>query len=453
MTSDDTDNPTDASNSASVTDSESGPECGDGEVNGDEVCDDGVNDGSYGGCLEDCSGPAAFCGDGDVNGPEECDDGVNDGSYDGCEADCGALGPYCGDGAVNGDEGCDNGDDNKNASGCNVNCLVSGSELARWELESALTPCKGEYVTTPAVRDNGNVLVAFSSYCGDLLLLELDENLELVEDYADSVLLPTVPVFNGTLLGDDWLLSAYECNYLISDMGDLTEVCEAGRVAGQSALWANADDTYVALNYDELAKFAAGSPAMGDSPAWSVTPPDNVTYDYNFAAATAGSAGSTFISGYRRQISSSTYVGYIWQYTSAGNSAGIGIDSDYRYFYDIVDTPDGGVLIHAYDGSGFEVVKYNGNFNKVWNHPIPNAGNFRAIEVDSNGDILLVYDDGPTRLRKLEEDGSTEKWTTDVDESYNGGISVDSDDNIYRAGSLYNPETFLVDIFVAKYAP
>jgi fibro-slime domain-containing protein len=48
--------------------------CGDGVVTGDEVCDDGKNDGSYGGCNPDCTrGP--YCGDGQVDTAdgEECD--------------------------------------------------------------------------------------------------------------------------------------------------------------------------------------------------------------------------------------------------------------------------------------------------------------------------------------------------------------------------------------------
>ena len=62
-------------------------ECGDGEVTLEEACDDGVNDGSYGGCNEDCS-RAPFCGDGKVDEPfESCDDG-NFKNHDGCSAAC-----------------------------------------------------------------------------------------------------------------------------------------------------------------------------------------------------------------------------------------------------------------------------------------------------------------------------------------------------------------------------
>lgn len=59
----------------------------DGMVNGDEVCDDGVNDGAYGGCNSDCLSLAAFCGDAEVNGPESCDDD-NDDLADGCLPNC-----------------------------------------------------------------------------------------------------------------------------------------------------------------------------------------------------------------------------------------------------------------------------------------------------------------------------------------------------------------------------
>ncbi|EDM76213.1 hypothetical protein PPSIR1_07668 [Plesiocystis pacifica SIR-1] len=91
-TEDTTDESTDESTDETTGDTtgdttDGGAECGDGVVEGDEVCDDGVNDGSYGGCEPDCSALAAYCGDAMVNGPEQCDD-QNDDSSDGCLADC-----------------------------------------------------------------------------------------------------------------------------------------------------------------------------------------------------------------------------------------------------------------------------------------------------------------------------------------------------------------------------
>jgi cysteine-rich repeat protein len=108
-----------------------GPVCVAGEVAdcacpedqvGKQTCAD---DGSgFGAC--DC--PASVCGDGQVDGDEVCDDGVNDGGYGGCVADCSAPGPGCGDGEVNGPEACDDGNA-KDGDGCNVDCVQSGSEL------------------------------------------------------------------------------------------------------------------------------------------------------------------------------------------------------------------------------------------------------------------------------------------------------------------------------------
>src|SRR6185369_67315 len=70
-----------------------------------ETCDDGVNDGKYGGCTADCQS-AGVCGDGKTQSPQEkCDDGANDGSYGTCGdptmplPNCG-LAPRCGDGIV-----------------------------------------------------------------------------------------------------------------------------------------------------------------------------------------------------------------------------------------------------------------------------------------------------------------------------------------------------------------
>jgi fibro-slime domain-containing protein len=61
--------------------------CGDGVVASDEVCDDGKNDGSYGGCMPGCKGRGPYCGDGKVQGTEQCDDGNTDNS-DGCTTVC-----------------------------------------------------------------------------------------------------------------------------------------------------------------------------------------------------------------------------------------------------------------------------------------------------------------------------------------------------------------------------
>jgi fibro-slime domain-containing protein len=140
--------------------------CGDGIVTGDEICDDGKNDGSYDSCTPDCRRaaycgdgklergrescddginrtiygangkagcapgckPSAYCGDAEVDAQagEECDDGTNAGGYAGCNGDC-RLGPRCGDHSVQADDGEDCDDGNRlSADGCSSECKTEG---------------------------------------------------------------------------------------------------------------------------------------------------------------------------------------------------------------------------------------------------------------------------------------------------------------------------------------
>jgi cysteine-rich repeat protein len=61
--------------------------CGDGKVEGDEKCDDGPLNATYGHCSASCDGKHLFCGDGRIDGLEQCDDG-NRRERDGCKSDC-----------------------------------------------------------------------------------------------------------------------------------------------------------------------------------------------------------------------------------------------------------------------------------------------------------------------------------------------------------------------------
>jgi fibro-slime domain-containing protein len=112
------------------------PRCGDEEIDSQfgEECDDGVNDGRYGGCTAECViGPR--CGDAVVQQPNEtCDDGVNDGRYGGCTAECGDA-AKCGDGVTQdawGEE-CDDGvnDGSMGCLGCRIGAVCGDGSVQR----------------------------------------------------------------------------------------------------------------------------------------------------------------------------------------------------------------------------------------------------------------------------------------------------------------------------------
>jgi MYXO-CTERM domain-containing protein len=67
------------------------PVCGNGVIEGEEVCDDGAENASYGHCGGRCDGPHLYCGDSRVDGPEECDD-ANTIESDQCTSRCTSTG-------------------------------------------------------------------------------------------------------------------------------------------------------------------------------------------------------------------------------------------------------------------------------------------------------------------------------------------------------------------------
>ncbi len=105
---------------------------------------------------------ATVCGDGVVGAREVCDDGTNDGEYGGCLADCSAFAPRCGDGDVTGPEDCDDSDE-VNGNGCNNNCVASGTVL--WTIEGAPSGLCGGFGGGAAADSENGILVAKMSEC------------------------------------------------------------------------------------------------------------------------------------------------------------------------------------------------------------------------------------------------------------------------------------------------
>jgi len=130
--------------------------CGDGYLGADEVCDDGVDNGTGQACTDACivaicgdgmPGPDETCDDGNANnndaclntclpgtcgddflleGTENCDEGMNNGVYGGpCNLTCDGAAPNCGDGMwEQTKEQCD-GNDRPDGVNCDGGCKAT----------------------------------------------------------------------------------------------------------------------------------------------------------------------------------------------------------------------------------------------------------------------------------------------------------------------------------------
>lgn len=146
------------------------PVCGDGVLNGEEVCDEGEdNDTGEGYCASPCDG-WQICGDGRHNGTEPCDDGFRD-SCGTCNADCTGVGDgaACGDGVRCPElEACDDG--YVDACGtCNADCTdvgqgaVCGEGVRCPELEV----CDDGYIDACGTCNADCTAPGTGSTCGD----------------------------------------------------------------------------------------------------------------------------------------------------------------------------------------------------------------------------------------------------------------------------------------------
>ena len=95
-------------------------ECGNGIIEGDEVCDDGEDNGTPGLCNDTCDAQIpGVCGDGVIDWNEECDD---EGESETCNPNCTLS--VCGDTIPNptAGEACDDGGESAN---CNADCTLA----------------------------------------------------------------------------------------------------------------------------------------------------------------------------------------------------------------------------------------------------------------------------------------------------------------------------------------
>ncbi len=165
-----------------TNDAEPGTVCGNGTVEGSEVCDEGDDNSDgwseSGHCNADCSGQAPYCGDSTTDAEESCDAGSENSdnwSVGGqCNATCSGQAPYCGDGNMDSEESCDDGgvnSDNWSAEGhCNASCDGVAPFCGDGAQDSVNETCDDGGSNSDDWSANGQCNTScsgLSPYCGD----------------------------------------------------------------------------------------------------------------------------------------------------------------------------------------------------------------------------------------------------------------------------------------------
>ena len=157
--------------------------CGDGEVNGNEVCDDGDTDSCTRACSADCMhenlSETSTCGNGIVECGEICDDG-NTESNDGCSEDC-LSDETCGNGITDiaTGEQCDDGN-HEDLDGCSADCR-SNETCGNAIVDTLLSEQCDDGNTDNCVGNCAADCLSFrdAPVCGDG---SIDEECEVCED-------------------------------------------------------------------------------------------------------------------------------------------------------------------------------------------------------------------------------------------------------------------------------
>jgi cysteine-rich repeat protein len=194
--------------------------CGDGEVTGDEVCDDGnTASGDY--CSSSCLAVTGSCGDGEVQDGEACDDGDTEDTGT-CSADCQTVIGSCGDGTLQDGEVCDDGNTDAGdycAPDCQAVTGVCGDgTLQDGEACDDGNTEDGDYCSFDCKTIDGR--------CGDALL-QADEVCDDGNNDGGDYCAPDCASFTGRC-GDGELQGNEVCDDGNNDAGDYcSDDCQA----------------------------------------------------------------------------------------------------------------------------------------------------------------------------------------------------------------------------------
>lgn len=308
--------------------------CGDGEVNGDEECEENdvgglacVDLGYFGGalaCAADCTLDLSgchydLCGDGLQTGAEACDGtdlggatctslGFYGGGALACAADCtldatGCLGGFCGDGTINGGESCDGSD--LGSTTCEDFGLLSGSMTCdascQYDTSACLTSWTCGDVLVDA-RDNKTYpTLAMGGLCWMGTNLDVGTRIDTSVQQTDNSVIEKYCLYN-----DQAMCNVFAGLYQWNELMDYTQtegapgICPAGWHIPTDQEW---KDLEIAAGMD---------PVVADLDQWRGPPAGTVLQvggGSGFDALLGGMVASTGVS-----YNYPTY-GYFWTST------------------------------------------------------------------------------------------------------------------------------------------
>ena len=194
--------------------------CGDGVIAGDEVCDDGTNNGGGDGfCLADCSG-TQVCGDGTVNGSEFCE--ATD------MVDCSTLG------FVGGTAACDSACAAWDESTCTMLSDCGNGVLDPGEVcdDGMNMGGEGGCLTCTSIQECGDGMPEGTESCDDGILNGTG-NGQCLDDCSATQSCGDETV-NGTEVCDDGILNGTGNDACLSDCSG-TQACGDGSANGTEA--------------------------------------------------------------------------------------------------------------------------------------------------------------------------------------------------------------------------
>lgn len=409
----------DASSSTTSTTSVDVPVCGDGVVDDGEVCDDGVNDGSYGGCMPECAGLAPHCGDEVLQPVEDCDDG-----------------------------------DDQNADGCNVDCVVSGSE--RWtESYSAA----GSYfldANAVAAGPDDDVYVAGSVDTGSgieawIRRLDLDGNAIWVENYADNYGYETTgvglgvdgagTVYAGGLAttgtgpgGRDGWIRAYDADAgLVFSQASEVAVADVGVSEDGNAAFVATHSSFTLSSILLTRRFSALGAEL-----WTDLL-DDLSLGYPEAQAIAVDTEENLLvlANYLPFDAQPPATIWLRKYDANGGVVWTRIlDEDLEGVYAVATGPNNEVAV-AGDNVGTWLRLYDQDGDEQWTviGPAQQVTEYSAVTIDDDGNVIVAgVEENVGTVRKLSSIG-TELWSVEIPDFTPTDVAVDSQQNILVSGN------------------